>query len=182
MFIAHLPAGYLIGSSLARRYEVPRAWIAVAMIGAVFPDFDLIYFYAFDGRQHLHHSYWIHKPLYWAGISAVMVGLSLLLRSKWLQRFCLFFLPNVFGHLVLDTWVGHIRWLSPLTERSFVVFDLPSTHGWWVWNFVLHPTFLLEVAILIAAVAVWISSRSGPRRSRGRERCRAPSSVLAPPP
>jgi inner membrane protein len=75
MFIAHLPAGYVMARLLARRARLRgRAGVRflwAGAIGAIAPDFDLAYFYLVDGRQHNHHSYVTHYPVIW--IAAMLV-------------------------------------------------------------------------------------------------------------
>jgi len=63
MFIAHLPAGYMLSKGVValghlRRLgeQTKRRLIAAGMIGAIIPDIDLLYFYLIDHRQHGHHS------------------------------------------------------------------------------------------------------------------------------
>ncbi len=63
---------------------------------------------------------------------------------------------NVFLHLCLDTIVGRVRWLYPISNRDFYFFSVPRIHSWYVWDFVLHWTFLLEFIPIIAAVYVYV--------------------------
>jgi len=65
MFIAHLPAGYLLSRSLLAclplEQRVPlarRKLLAAGLIGSVLPDIDLIYFYLLADRLVGHHVYW----------------------------------------------------------------------------------------------------------------------------
>ncbi|MBB3992622.1 hypothetical protein GGR95_000241 [Sulfitobacter undariae] len=58
MFIAHVPAAYLLSRSL----RDPQAQIAL-LIGSVAPDLDLTRFYFLDGQSIHHHEYLTHRPL-----------------------------------------------------------------------------------------------------------------------
>ena len=101
--------------------------------------------------------------------------LAVVLLSGKLNVVCLYFFLNIFGHLVLDTYVGHIRWLSPFSEYSFVVYNLPAVHEWWILNFILHPTFVLEVALVgIATVALLDAASSRRRALRATPRASLP--------
>lgn len=175
MFIAHLPAGYLLNRGIGSRIgRSPRWALAAGLVGSVFPDLDLVYFYLLDHQQHVHHSYWIHKPLYWAAIALVFHAWVCVSRSEGMRVAGLFFFPNVFGHLVLDTWVGHIRWLSPFTERSFALVEVPARFDGWVLNFVLHWSFGAELAIVAAAAgALWAQYCSN-RTESGLETIHSP--------
>ncbi len=139
MFIGHLPAGIIVANLATKgRSNATRRWWAVALLGSVFPDFDMFYFYFVDGRQTLHHHYWTHLPFVWLCLTPLLVWHPL---SR-------LFLVNVLLHLVLDSLAGGILWLWPFSSRSFVAVEVPAAHAWWVWNFVLHWSFLPELLLL----------------------------------
>ncbi len=48
---------------------------------------------------------------------------------------------NIWVHLLLDTIVGKIKWLYPVSNEDIVCFHVPANYGWWVLNFVLHCNF-----------------------------------------
>ena len=168
MFLGHLPAGYLLTRGSLRAGLVrpsPQlsrsSIITLGLVGAVLPDFDLLYFYLIDDRQHLHHGYWTHIPSFWVAVFAVIFILAAVRGSVRLRTAALVLSVGVFGHLLLDTVVGKIRWLAPLSGRDFVLFDVPARYSWWVWNFVLHWTFAFELVLVVTAVAVlWRERRS----------------------
>lgn len=64
MITAHAPSGYILARQLIARWQplpIPaRAAILIAMIGALAPDFDMIYFYLVDAAQTHHHRYFTH--------------------------------------------------------------------------------------------------------------------------
>jgi inner membrane protein len=66
MLIAHLPAGYILGTFARNRWPGRSGVMAAAMLGSVFPDIDMLYFHFVDGRQTHHHAYITHWPLFWA--------------------------------------------------------------------------------------------------------------------
>lgn len=167
VLVAHAPAGYLLtqlGGDRTRRY------VLLGLAGSIFPDIDLLWFYLVDHRRHMHHSYWTHIPFYWLALWMA----SELMALGWPARV---FLANVMLHLVLDTIAGGIAWLYPLTTHRYVWVSVPPGHGFWLWNFVLHWTFLLELPILAAAATVfWLSVREG----RARRRAAAVQCPLTP--
>ncbi len=168
MFIAHLPAGFLLTRSVLSRTCADKRqykWLlAVGLVGSIFPDLDMLYFYLIDNRQHLHHSYWTHLPVFWAIVAMTTLGAAKALRLQGLWMASLVFFPNFFMHLFLDTIVGHIYWLYPLSYESFAFFEVPARYGWWVWNFVLHWSFALEIGLWLWASAVL--ALSGRRKRR----------------
>ncbi|HLE41058.1 MAG TPA: metal-dependent hydrolase [Nitrospirota bacterium] len=166
MFIAHLPAGYLWTRYLLRRRFATdvrsllyRKLMALGLAGSLLPDVDMLYFYFIDNRQHLHHGYWTHIPLYWLALFGMSLLAGRLLDKPSLRPAAAVLFSNVFIHLGLDTVVGKVRWFAPFSGRDFVLFEVPAQHGWWVWNFMFHWTILLELAIVIAAVVTFLISR-----------------------
>lgn len=155
MITAHLPAGYLLSRGLQRP---ERLVLPAVLLGSIFPDFDFIFFIFVDHGAIHHHRYWVHIPLFWLGVSAVILPLSWRSRAKWPV---IGFLSAIFVHLFLDTIVGGIMWEAPFSRRLISFFTVPRIHDVWLWNFVLHWTFLLEIAIWIAAVSVHARTSPG---------------------
>lgn len=157
MFVAHLPAGYLAGSLIAERWRpvglTRQALLTAGMLGAIAPDFDLLYFYFVDARQTHHHQYWTHLPLLWLGLLALTLGWLAQSTSKTRATLALVFVLNGILHLLLDTLVGDIWWLYPWRDQPFALFTVPALHQPWWLNFVLHWSFALELLILGAALA-----------------------------
>lgn len=161
MFIAHLPAGYLGGLALARRAgdALRRRVMLAFMLGSVLPDIDMLYFYLLDDGRTLHHHYWTHLPVFWLGVLAALLLGTWILRSRALGWIGGALVAGVFLHLTLDTPFGGVLWLYPLTDHSFCWYEVPATRSWWVWSFVLHWSFLTELAICAAAAALFARRR-----------------------
>ena len=150
MITAHLPAGYITGRAFAR--SGPILW--AALLGGIFPDLDLIWFYFIDNRALHHHHYWVHVPAFWA----TLAGVSLPIIACRVRRF----LPAVLGffaaialHLVLDTLAGDIKWLWPWSDDMVSLISVPASHPHWILNFILHPVFVAELAIWAVALFLW---------------------------
>ena len=152
MFLAHLPAGYLMARRLAPRLAPDatstRRLMAVCLVASVLPDIDLLYFYLIDGRQTLHHDYWTHIPAFWLLATGTAVDLFRLARVPVPWAAVAGLLAGVFLHLALDTVTGGIAWLYPYDQARLVLVTVPARFDWWVWNFVLHWSVLFELAIL----------------------------------
>lgn len=165
MFIGHVPAGYLCTRGVwslcfrnGLRLPPWRSFLIVGMVCSVLPDTDLAFFYLIDHRQHMHHSYWTHVPVYWIGMGLVgLLGITVLDRRR-LVPYLVVAEANLMLHFFLDTIVGKIRWLYPLSDREFFLFEIPRVHTWWVLDFVLHWTFSLEIALWIVALYVFTLS------------------------
>lgn len=161
MFIAHLPAGYLLSKAMMvinhlrhLSTQAKRSLIAAGMLGAIFPDFDLLYFYFIDHRQHGHHSYWTHLPIFWVMLLVVWVALFWQRSRIWAWLGIVFCL-SALGHMVLDSTAGGIRWLYPASLEYFRLTHVHAGQAWWVMNFVLHWTFWLELLIVASAWMVY---------------------------
>src|SRR5438309_11966760 len=102
MFIAHIPAGYLLTRTLTR----DRKLLALGMAASVLPDADLLWFYFVDHRQHGHHSFATQLPF--DCLVATLFALALLPRHRFEVAIVS---ANVFLHLILDTVAGGIEWL-----------------------------------------------------------------------
>ena len=153
MFIAHIPAGYIVTKALQQRLGYQK-YLWVGVLGSILPDFDMLYFYLVDNQQHLHHGYWTHIPFFWLCIAVVVYGgLHLSRRTVYLTAAHLFF-AGIYLHLFLDTIVGKIEWLQPVSDVKIYFFSVPAVYDWWVWNFVWHWTFLFEVGIIL--FAAWL--------------------------
>ncbi len=170
MFVAHIPAGYIVTRRLLTGRSpidvTTRRLLVLGLVASVLPDADLVYFYLIDNRQTLHHHYWPHLPAFWVAVSAPTLALALMARHPALLPAWLVFHANIFLHLILDTVVGHVLWFYPFSAESVVMFDVPARYGWWVWNFVLHWTFLLELLLCGGALALFLRSRRRMTRAR----------------
>ncbi len=124
----------------------------MGLVASVLPDLDLFRFYVLDHRRVPHHEYWTHIPLWWAIITATWcLGLVVMGRRTAVAGGAVFF-GNIFLHLVLDTVAGGVAWLAPFSRHVFALVSVPAGHHWWVWNFVLHWTFALELLVVAWAL------------------------------
>jgi len=160
MFIGHLPAGYLLTKALTRGpLPLPKGLMAMGLVASVLPDLDLIWFYLVDARQTVHHAYLFHMPLFWVALAAGIWGLGRLLRWRHAGLFAAVALANLLLHMGLDTIAGGIGWLRPFSEVETTLVQVPARYHWWVWNFVLHWSFALEILVVAAAGMVFWRER-----------------------
>ncbi len=156
MLIAHLPSGYLMG----RAAGASRAAMAAGLFGAIAPDLDMFWFHLVDhGRVH-HHDYPTHIPGCWLIVAVIVLGLLRVLAPAKLFITAMFF-AGIFLHLVLDTLVGGIMWLWPFNDRLITLAVVPARYDHWVISFILHWSFLIEIAITLLAAALFWRDRRG---------------------
>ena len=166
MFVAHLFAGYLCTRHTIRRVRIPllseKHWtnyIVFGVVCSVLPDFDLLYFYTIDNRQHLHHSYWTHIPIFWLFTTGLVYAVCRWVFKKRCGVICLILLFNTWLHLVLDTVAGGIYWFYPFSDVNIQWMHITSRYDWWVLNYIIHWTFMLEICIMLAAVYTYRRDR-----------------------
>lgn len=162
MFIAHMPAGFLLSRYLLKDERDEPAYIKYLLIGliaSIAPDFDLAYFHLIDARQHPHHSYWTHIPIFWVGIYTLLLYPV----YKWLGRtgvklLSMFLLCGLL-HMSLDSVASGIKWLYPIDKSYFGLWRIPSVYDWWVANYLFHWTFVIEVVICSIAGVVFFRDK-----------------------
>lgn len=160
MFIAHLPAGYLLARRMGRGHPQRTALIATGLVASILPDTDLLWFHLVDQRQTPHHAYMFHWPLFWVAGAALAWGGARLLKWRSVEPFIWVALAAVLLHMALDSVAAEIGWFRPFSDHGLNLVQVPARYDWWVWSFVLHWTFLAELAIVLAAgVTTWTDSR-----------------------
>ncbi len=162
MFFGHLPAGYICTKGILKiipskylDYIEPDRLMTACLVASVMPDFDMFYFYIFDNRQHHHHSYWPHLPVVWLCVFVVCMLFSVFTKKVRAGVYTLAISANIFLHLFLDTIAGDIKWLYPFSSKFIVFFHVPDDYGWWIWNFLFHWTFFLELAVICTAFLIY---------------------------
>lgn len=173
MFIAHLPAGYILARHLLqKRHPVSatrRAILVAAMAGAIAPDLDMLYVYLVDHGQTHHHTYPSHWPMLWFGLLAMSLAAMRLVKGRSWPVLALIVSLGGILHLLLDSVVGDIWWLAPLLDRPYALFSVAArVQPWWL-NFLLHWSFALELLIVAWAVKLRWQPTSHPRQTRPSE-------------
>lgn len=161
MFIGHLPGAYLIFRATAP--NLGKLAFTAAMIGAVAPDIDILWFYLVDDRGHHHHSYLIHRPIIWMGF--LLAGLLLRPWAAKSGTFLTFFGAGGLVHLMLDSITGAVAWLWPFSDATYPLVTLQATHSHWILSFLNHWTFKVEILITMVALIVLVVSW---RTSKGK--------------
>ncbi len=155
MIIGHLPSGYILGRVL--RVGTPALMFA-CVLGAIFPDFDLLFFYLVDDRAFHHHKYWVHAPGFWLIICAVVIPVLWFAARSWLSLFGAFVLGN-FLHVLLDSIAGGIMWAWPYSNDLISLVTVQPTHSHFILSFIAHWTFWLEITLWIFAVTLFFKGR-----------------------
>ena len=157
MFIAHIPAAFLV-IRLLNRKPLPISTLAILSVGGIFPDVDLLRFYLLDNAQRHHHEYWTHIPFIWFLIFALTLSLTSKLKPSSKPIVMVFFIA-IFTHLIADSLVGDIQWLWPFNNHGFPLVVVPAKFSPWYLSFIFHWTFLLELCLTLSAAFILIKDK-----------------------
>lgn len=169
MFLAHIPAGYVVSKTLLSHFREEQSktkWLmCLGLLGSVLPDIDMFYFYLIDKQQHGHHSNWTHIPSYWIALLGISCLAAAIYKSRTLVVTSRIFITCVLLHLVLDSFTGgDIKWLHPFNHSYLSICSIPAENCYWIWNHLLHWTASVELLIIsIAGLTFW-KTRSLKRR------------------
>lgn len=156
MFLAHIPAGYLVTRKMADGYPNQKALFATGLFASILPDADLFWFYLVSDRQVPHHAYFFHWPLFWVAVSALVWIFTQISEKRNLKPFIWVFLTCTLLHMALDSVAAEITWLQPFSDVELNLVHVDARYEWWVWNFVFHWTFCVELAIIcVGAATLW---------------------------
>ncbi len=159
MIIGHAPSGYLLAYFLRNSFTglalKPSTLFAAAIIGALIPDLDMLYFHLIDHRQHHHHSYFTHYPIFWLSLWLLSVLWVKVNQKSKNAVLAVVFCSAGFLHLFLDSIVDDIWWLAPFVDRSYAMFTVPALYKPWWLNFIFHWSFFLELALWIYAIYLY---------------------------
>lgn len=162
MLLAHLPAGYLLSSAMARGQDV-RGIFWLGLLGSIFPDLDMLYFYLIDERAHSHRTYLTHLPVFWLCVTFAAAALCGVMQRQKLTLGCKVFLANIWLHLLLDTTMAPVYWFAPFSDTGirFYTLELNRMFDFWAFNYLMHPFFACELIIMLAAVWLWFLRQCG---------------------
>ena len=145
MITAHAPSGYV----LARAFGWSGLAFMAALIGATFPDLDLIWFYFIDDRAFHHHRYWVHAPGFALACSAILLAITRL------HPVAVAFAAGWALQILLDAPVGELMWFWPITDHLFVPIEVSATRSHWILSILTHWSVILELAVWITALTLW---------------------------
>jgi len=160
MIIGHLPAGYIISKlsypGFSKHIDNYKMFMLWGILGSIAPDIDMLYYFLIDHQSTHHHRYFTHFPVFWLVLILLAAAFCLSHKTrKYFGIYALIFSVMGFCHLLLDTVVGDIWWMGPFIDRRFALAVVPALYKPWWLNFILHWSFLLEIAITLWAGWLW---------------------------
>ncbi|MDQ6434909.1 metal-dependent hydrolase [Mesorhizobium sp. LHD-90] len=169
MLIGHLPLGYIIASSLRRRFGAVGGLVAASLAGSVAPDIDMLRFYLIDFGRYNHRYYFTHWPSFWLAAAVVTLPAIYRLKRAWFLPAVGFYL-GVASHLVTDTVPGPVRWFAPFSMTAHELVRVPANYSHWILSVVGYWTFLLDIAVCAIAFLIWRADRGVPATGAHAER------------
>lgn len=177
----HLAGGYLATTALltlshAEAILTPGQTITLTLIGTLAgdaPDIDIALYYLnqkFSARKRDGHRDFItHTPFFWACICAGIMLIGQTIDSSFIRYIGFVLLAGSWTHLILDSIENGVRWLYPLSNKSFYLryVEDPIIQGTkgtipYYWKFVTGAylrryTFYAEILITCAAIYVLVA-------------------------
>ena len=173
----HVGGSYLVAAACAQLFRRPGQPRGVTLALALFAlgaglvsDADILPATLRVGWDPLgrvaseHRASFLHTPLF--AVAAGLVTLALPFRNRWLWATVAF--AAVMTHLLLDSLsIGSgVMWLHPWSDTFYGINLANNYYGadWgdqWLRRYLLHPLFLIEVALVATAVVVARRSGSG---------------------
>ncbi|MEM7440904.1 MAG: hypothetical protein AAF393_14995, partial [Pseudomonadota bacterium] len=76
--------------------------------------------------------------------------------ERQIQKLWALFLAGIALHCLLDTLTGGIMWAWPISGDLINLITVPATQSHWLLSFLVHWTFLAELAIsAVAGALLW---------------------------
>lgn len=164
MLIGHLPAGYFISRYIIKKNHLPlnKTWIGLGLLGAVLPDFDLIYPIFFNSSIASHRMLLTNIPLLWLFLALICQFAYLIWKRIWIKYATFLIFANVFFHFILDTPFVGVKWLWPFYDKLIGIYNVGLTDGFIVENYFHHWYWYLEILFWIASIiSIFYSSKKG---------------------
>lgn len=166
MVIAHLPAGYITAWIVKEANKKVSGWVWWAIVaGSVFPDLDLV-LQLIDSRAiYRHRMFLTHKPVMYLGLVLLVWGLRGKSKMNRLVRQVVWGMGlGVWVHLVLDSYMGGVMWLWPVSEvRIGLVenpFSVAGDIGTWLNHYLMSIYVVPELLICGLAALLWMITRN----------------------
>ncbi|HVG66656.1 MAG TPA: metal-dependent hydrolase [Gaiellales bacterium] len=174
----HVGGSYLVAAACAkafprehgRRRTVTTSLTLFAVGAGLVSDLDILTATLRVGWEPLgrvaseHRASFLHTP--WFAVALGVATLVLPRRDRWLWATVAG--GEVLGHLLLDSLsIGPgVMWLYPWSKAFYGINLANNWYGrdWgsqWLTRYLVHPLFLIEIALLLGAIVVGWRSRAG---------------------
>jgi len=161
MIFAHAPASFLLTYALKKywqkalkRKEIIYLYI-LAIVGGIFPDVDLIYYYL-SSATFSHHEVFTHSVLFYLIICGIVYFFGYLKKNNFLRIAAILFFLGVISHFLADSLGAGIVWLWPFSKTLFGLDSLDWYRGSYLGKnfFVINYGLELLMFILVLLLAI----------------------------
>ncbi len=156
MFIAHLPAGYVAAVAAQRCGLRARGLMVACLFGSILPDLDLFWCYLADGGRVHHHLYPTHWPVIWLALLLTALAAWRLSHGKAWSVQASALCASALLHVGLDAVAGDVPLFAPWSMKFYALTTVEARYSPWWLNFLLHGSFLAELAITLTALFLFI--------------------------
>lgn len=168
MIFAHTPIAFLIPYYSRKKWsqnlsskQIKIVFI-IAIIGGLFPDIDLLYYYLF-AADFSHHEAFTHSAFIYLILFCVLYLLFYLLKNNFYKKIITFFFLGVLSHLLADSVGAGVIWLYPFSKEMYGLtsFDWFRDSFFGQNFFVTNYSFevLFFILVIIAAVNNFIHNQ-----------------------
>jgi len=125
----------------------------IAMIGGIFPDVDLFYYYFFSATFS-HHEVFTHSFFIYLVFFVVIFFIGLILKNHFIKIAGFLFFSGVVTHLLADSIGAGIVWLYPFSQAlfgldNFAWYNLGFGYNYFAINYILEGTIFFILALII---------------------------------
>lgn len=165
MIFAHAPASFLLTYALKKywqpscqRKQIISLYI-LAMIGGIFPDIDLFYYYL-SSATFSHHEVFTHSVLFYSIVCGLIYFFGYWRKNKFLQTAASLFFLGIISHFLADSLGAGVVWLWPFSKTLYGLDSLNwYRHSYLGKNFFVINyglEFLLFIIVLLLAIKKYI--------------------------
>jgi len=133
----HLAGGYLATTALFAFFHPDlstnqiNSLLIIGTLAGELPDIDLIFFNikhrhdkstkGNNEQAENHRDYVTHLPFFWLMISGLIILIGNIINSTFTEYFGWIILISTWSHFLLDSIEYGIRWLAPITSKTYAI-------------------------------------------------------------
>ena len=162
MIFAHGPAGFVLthflkkywNKSLSRK-QIITVYL-VGVIGGLFPDIDLFYYYLVTAKTS-HHELLTHSFFIYFAVFILFFIIAFLIKNRFIWALNIVFFIGVFSHLAADSLGSGIMWFYPFSDFLFGLISFYFILNSWFTQWIFSINYSLETVILLLAFFIIIN-------------------------
>lgn len=162
MIFSHAPFGFItayIASKICKNKITKKQTFWLFLIGtitAVFPDFDLFYYYLIS-TNFTHREMITHTPFLYLTIFLIIFLAGSLLKRPFLKYVSVIILLSSFSHLLLDSIGSGVSWLYPVSDLLYGLLNISYLENGFYGENLFVINFSLELLILLSFLNILLS-------------------------